>query len=69
MIQEFIKTLGYSIVERSGCEADDLIGSFIKKYREECDEMIIYSKDKDFAQCVHDSVFQLVPENEKFSLG
>lgn len=69
IIQDFISTLGYVNIVQTGCEADDLIGTFAKKYQSKFDEIIIYSKDKDFAQCVENNVLQLIPESGNPLLG
>jgi DNA polymerase-1 len=69
IIQDFISSLGYENIVRTGCEADDLIGTFAKKYKNQFDEIIIFSKDKDFSQCVSGNVKQLIPESGNIDLG
>ncbi|MDR2777015.1 MAG: hypothetical protein LBB17_03175 [Puniceicoccales bacterium] len=52
---------GYYITAKEGIEADDLLASFSEKLNE-CDETsYIASGDKDFAQCVGEHTFQMLP--------
>jgi DNA polymerase-1 len=53
--------LGHYVEASSGIEADDLIGSFAKKIAENGELAYIASSDKDFAQCLSENVFQLLP--------
>ncbi|MDR1906927.1 MAG: 5'-3' exonuclease [Puniceicoccales bacterium] len=69
VIKEFAYALGCTVIERSGIEADDLIASFAYKYGPQFDEILIFSTDKDFAQCVGDNVYQIIPGNDRDSIG
>ncbi|MDR2807213.1 MAG: hypothetical protein LBB11_03600 [Puniceicoccales bacterium] len=69
VIKEFAYALGCTVIERSGIEADDLIASFAQKYRSQFSEILIFSTDKDFAQCIGGNIYQIIPGNEKNSLG
>ena len=61
VVKEFAYALGLTVIERSGIEADDLIASFANKYQSQWDELIIFSTDKDFAQCIEKNIFQIIP--------
>ncbi|MDR1435376.1 MAG: hypothetical protein LBI77_03155 [Puniceicoccales bacterium] len=69
VVKEFAYALGCTVIERSGIEADDLIASFSQKYHSQFDEIIIFSTDKDFAQCVEGNIYQIIPESHRDSLG
>ncbi|MDR2435880.1 MAG: 5'-3' exonuclease, partial [Puniceicoccales bacterium] len=53
--------LGHYVEASSGIEADDLIGSFARKIAENGELAYIASSDKDFVQCLSESIFQLLP--------
>ncbi|MDR1591032.1 MAG: hypothetical protein LBR92_03500 [Puniceicoccales bacterium] len=69
VIKEFAYALGCTVIERFGVEADDLIASFIHKYGSQFDEVLIFSTDKDFAQCIGSNIYQMIPENSRDSIG
>jgi DNA polymerase-1 len=69
VVKEFAYAMGCTIIERFGVEADDLIASFARKYGHHFDEVLIFSTDKDFAQCVGGNVYQMIPENDRNSVG
>jgi DNA polymerase-1 len=52
---------GHYVEASSGIEADDLIGSFARKIAENGELAYIASSDKDFAKCLSESIFQLLP--------
>ncbi|MDR2432352.1 MAG: hypothetical protein LBD34_01215 [Puniceicoccales bacterium] len=52
---------GYYITAKEGIEADDLLASFSKKLNECGETSYIASGDKDFAQCVGEHTFQMLP--------
>ncbi|MDR1528108.1 MAG: hypothetical protein LBS22_00770 [Puniceicoccales bacterium] len=52
---------GYYITVKEGIEADDLLASFSKKLNECGETSYIASGDKDFAQCVGEHTFQMLP--------
>tara|TARA_R100000027_G_scaffold59418_2_gene49747 strand:+ start:2595 stop:3461 length:867 start_codon:yes stop_codon:yes gene_type:complete len=60
-IRRVTALMGIGVVESSGVEADDLIGSAAKKLSEAGEGAIIVSADKDLAQCVGGTVTQLLP--------
>ncbi|MDR1255577.1 MAG: hypothetical protein LBJ94_01440 [Puniceicoccales bacterium] len=53
--------LGYYVEASSGIEADDLIGSCARKISANNECAYIASSDKDFAQCISENIFQLLP--------
>lgn len=60
-IRRVTQLMGIGVVESSGVEADDLIGSAAKSLAERGEKAIIVSADKDLAQCVGGAVTQLLP--------
>jgi DNA polymerase-1 len=52
---------GYYITAKAGVEADDLLASFSAKLKECGETSYIASGDKDFAQCVGERTFQMLP--------
>jgi DNA polymerase-1 len=69
VVKEFAYALGCAVIERSGVEADDLIASFAHKYGSQFDEVLIFSTDKDFAQCIGGNRYQIIPGNDRNSIG
>lgn len=61
VIKELTRRLGADMVEISGVEADDIIGSYAVSLAREGHEVMVVSSDKDFAQCVTDRVSMMVP--------
>jgi DNA polymerase-1 len=61
-IKRLTQLMGVGPVEKEGVEADDLIGSWCKRFSEEGHQAKIVSADKDLAQClIFDGVTQLLP--------
>lgn len=61
-LEDIMKALDYMKIkhhEAEGCEADDIIASYVKKYREHM-QICIVSKDTDFLQLVDKNVFQFI---------
>ena len=57
-LADIMKALNYMNIkyhEAAGCEADDIVASYIKKYRESI-KICVASKDTDFLQFVDDNV-------------
>lgn len=61
LIERLIRLLGIPLYELEGVEADDLIATLARRYREAGAEVLIVSADKDLAQCVGPGVSQLLP--------
>lgn len=61
MIKELTRRLGSDLVEISQVEADDIIGSYAVSLAKLGHEVLIVSADKDFAQCVGENVWMVVP--------
>lgn len=61
IIKKLTEQLGINVIEQEGIEADDLIGAAAQKIRAAGDRAIIVSADKDLAQCLNESVSQLLP--------
>jgi len=60
-IRRVTRLMGIAVVEASGVEADDLIGSAACSLASRGEEALIVSADKDLAQCVKPGVRQLLP--------
>ncbi|MDR3317240.1 MAG: hypothetical protein LBS71_00325 [Puniceicoccales bacterium] len=69
VIKEFAYALGCTVIERFGVEADDLMASFAQKYRSQFDEILIFSADKDLAQCIEDNIYQMIPDGNRNGIG
>ncbi|MDI6786917.1 MAG: DNA polymerase I, partial [Planctomycetota bacterium] len=55
-IREVVKAYNIAVAEKSGYEADDLIGSIARKAEKEGFESVIITGDKDFCQIVSDKI-------------
>ncbi len=61
VIKELTRRLGADMVEIAEVEADDIIGSYAVSLSRQGHQVYIVSSDKDFAQCVNDSVWMMTP--------
>ncbi|MFH1758256.1 MAG: DNA polymerase I [Pseudomonadota bacterium] len=64
-IKEIVAALNIPVLEKAGYEADDLIGTLVKKMENEEVETVIVSGDKDLMQLVTPRVSMLDPMKEK----
>jgi len=60
-IQELLKAMHIPIMEKSGFEADDLIGTLAKQAEKEGFQVYMVTPDKDFAQLVSENIFMYKP--------
>ncbi len=60
-IQELLKAMHIPIIEVSGFEADDLIGTLAKQAEKENYKVFMVTPDKDFAQLVSENIFMYKP--------
>lgn len=60
-IQQLLKAMHIPIIEVSGCEADDLIGTLAKQAEKENFQVFMVTPDKDFAQLVSENIFMYKP--------
>ncbi len=60
-IQELLKAMHIPIIEVSGYEADDLIGTIAKQAEKENYQVFMVTPDKDFAQLVSENIFMYKP--------
>jgi DNA polymerase I len=60
-IQELLKAMHIPIIEKSGFEADDLIGTLAKQAEKEGYQIFMVTPDKDFAQLVSENIFMYKP--------
>ncbi|MFH0753522.1 MAG: DNA polymerase I [Candidatus Omnitrophota bacterium] len=56
LIKDLLRTYGIPVFEMEGYEADDLIATFVRKFRSEQKEIIIASDDKDMQQLIAEGV-------------
>ncbi|MBD3225653.1 MAG: DNA polymerase I [Caldithrix sp.] len=56
-----LKRLNFTLLEKAGYEADDIIGTLARRYGKDDQEVFIVSGDKDMAQLVNDHVFLYNP--------
>lgn len=66
-IKRLSQLLGYTLIEKEGVEADDLIGAWAERISREGKNGLIISADKDLMQCINKNIQQLVPENSEWS--
>jgi DNA polymerase-1 len=60
-IQELLRAMHIPIMEKSGFEADDLIGTLAKQAEKEGFQVFMVTPDKDFAQLVSENIFMYKP--------
>lgn len=60
-IQELLKAMHIPVIEISGCEADDLIGTLSKQAEKQGYQVFMVTPDKDFAQLVSENIFMYKP--------
>ena len=63
--REIATTLGIPIIDAEGCEADDVIASLCKTYKNKFDIHVV-SSDKDLMQLIDDKVIMYDPVKEKY---
>ncbi len=56
LIMEVISAFNIPIFSMDGYEADDIIGTLVKRYKNEVDEIIVVSGDKDILQLVDEKI-------------
>lgn len=61
VVKELTRKLGADMVEIAEVEADDIIGSYAVSLARQGHQVFIVSADKDFAQCVNENVWMMVP--------
>ncbi|MDR1458280.1 MAG: hypothetical protein LBI37_02010 [Puniceicoccales bacterium] len=65
LVKELCDAFGYSIHQCPGAEADDIIASAARKYGTDGNQVLMFSNDKDLAQCVSKNVFLVLPSPNK----
>lgn len=67
-IKKIVRALDVPVVEKSGVEADDVIGTLARRAAEEGAEVVIVSSDKDFQQLLSEriSIFRPAHRGEEF---
>ncbi len=66
-IIELIDAFSIPLIKLPGYEADDLIGSAVKRFEQQCNIYIV-TPDKDLAQLVHEGVIMLKPSKKQNEL-
>ncbi|TRZ46377.1 DNA polymerase I [Robertkochia solimangrovi] len=61
IIQEILKAMHIPVIEKSGFEADDIIGTLAKQAETAGYKTFMVTPDKDFAQLVSDNIFMYRP--------
>ena len=61
MMKELGRAMGFGGVEKTGVEADDLLGAAAQELVAQGHQVVIVSSDKDLAQCIGSGVTQLLP--------
>ncbi|MBC8570229.1 DNA polymerase I [Zongyangia hominis] len=56
LVKELLVDLGYKIVEKEGYEADDILGTLAQRCKDDGDECVIATGDRDSLQLVGDGV-------------
>lgn len=60
-IQQLLQAMHIPIIEKSGFEADDLIGTLAKKAEKQGYQVFMVTPDKDFGQLVSENIFMYRP--------
>lgn len=60
-IQDILRAMHIPIIEETGCEADDLIGTVAKQAEKQGYKVFMMTPDKDFAQLVSENIFMYRP--------
>lgn len=70
VLRELSALMGYTVIEESGIEADDILAAYASFLSEQGEVVWIVSADKDFAQCLNANVGQLLaPSGESSGSG
>ncbi|QLY39354.1 DNA polymerase I [Hujiaoplasma nucleasis] len=59
-MEDYLKAAGVYFYRQESFEADDVIGYAVKHFKDDFDEIMIYSNDQDLMQLIDDHVFQLI---------
>ncbi|MFP4478992.1 MAG: DNA polymerase I [Candidatus Izemoplasmatales bacterium] len=59
-MEDFLDAAGVYCYREESFEADDVIGYAVKHFKNDFDEIMIYSNDQDLMQLIDDNVFQLI---------
>src|SRR3974390_3390722 len=63
-VRRLLESMRIPVLEYSGFEADDVIGTIARRTEESCCEVVIVSSDKDMMQLVTDRVAMLNPAKD-----
>lgn len=59
-MERYLNAAGIYAYRKESYEADDVIGYAVKHFKQEFDEVVIYSNDQDLMQLIDDHVFQMI---------
>jgi DNA polymerase-1 len=59
-MERYLKAAGIYAYRKETYEADDVIGYSVKHFKDQFDEIVIYSNDQDLMQLIDDHVYQMV---------
>lgn len=62
-VKDFLRAMNIPIVECPGYEADDIIGTLVKRFSAEAETIYMLTPDKDYAQLVSGNVRMLRPQS------
>jgi DNA polymerase-1 len=62
IIKDIVRAMNIPVLEKSGYEADDIIGTLAKKAESEGYKVYMVTPDKDFGQLVSDNIFMYKPK-------
>lgn len=63
-IKKCLRYMGISYIEKEKCEADDVIATICKSYKNDMQEIIVVSTDKDYFQLIDDKINVLCPRGK-----
>ena len=63
-LRQVLQTMGLTVLEKPGWEADDIIGTLARRGHSEGFEVYMVSGDKDFQQLVEEGIFVYDPKKE-----
>ncbi|MDD3803580.1 MAG: DNA polymerase [bacterium] len=66
-IYDAIEKMGIKIASVEGFEADDVIGTLSKRFKDEFEKIMIVTSDKDMGQLLNENTFILYPKKENGS--
>jgi len=66
-VYEALRMMGIPVLSSEGFEADDVIGTLARKFRDDFEKIMIVTSDKDMGQLIDEKTFILYPKKENGS--